>query len=107
MRASYRKNHWLSDPGCYPVIVALGFASALCAGFGIYTLAANPDVQISTSKRYVFVEQMALPVVQWILDFLHLKLYLFFCKFRVSPSHMILSIVFLPSVRQGIIRDWK
>ncbi|KAL7467296.1 hypothetical protein ACHAXS_012082 [Conticribra weissflogii] len=51
MKWGYRKKYWLSDPSTYPLLAALGFATGLCTGFGIYFLGSSPDVQISPIKR--------------------------------------------------------
>ena len=52
---------WLSDPSCYPVITALGFACAMCAGVGITCLMNSPDVRISQEKKHSIVRSWGLP----------------------------------------------
>eukprot|EP00565_Helicotheca_tamesis_P003117 CAMPEP_0185723648 /NCGR_PEP_ID=MMETSP1171-20130828/418_1 /TAXON_ID=374046 /ORGANISM="Helicotheca tamensis, Strain CCMP826" /LENGTH=78 /DNA_ID=CAMNT_0028391383 /DNA_START=94 /DNA_END=330 /DNA_ORIENTATION=- len=49
--AELRNNVWLSDPGAYPVIAVLVFATGMCTVFGTRTLMKNPDVRIDMKKR--------------------------------------------------------
>jgi len=47
---SFKKN-WLSDAGCYPIVVIMGFALTFCGSVSLTCLTSNPDVRIMPSKR--------------------------------------------------------
>mmetsp|Transcript_29148 Transcript_29148/g.28018 ORF Transcript_29148/g.28018 Transcript_29148/m.28018 type:complete len:95 (+) Transcript_29148:58-342(+) len=49
-KETFSKN-FLSDPATYPIIVVLGAAGALCAGFATYCLTCNNDVRINPTRR--------------------------------------------------------
>jgi hypothetical protein len=53
MNAQYRTKYWLSDPACYPIMIILGGAVSMCAGFGLHFFFTSPDVQITPGRRYV------------------------------------------------------
>ena len=46
-----KKNIWLSDPGAYPVLIVLGFATTLSASFITYCVTMGPDVRVSFGRR--------------------------------------------------------
>ena len=46
-----KKNIWLSDPGAYPVLIVLGFATTLSASFITYCVMRGPDVRVSFGRR--------------------------------------------------------
>ncbi|KAL3791397.1 hypothetical protein ACHAWO_005021 [Cyclotella atomus] len=51
MNAQYRTKYWLSDPACYPIMIILGGAVSMCAGFGLHFFFTSPDVQITPGRR--------------------------------------------------------
>eukprot|EP00957_Ditylum_brightwellii_P141360 10770877-Ditylum_brightwellii.AAC.1 len=53
--AELKNNVWLSDPGAYPVIAVLVFATGMCTAYGTRTLMNNPDVRINMGKRQQLV----------------------------------------------------
>mmetsp|Transcript_25533 Transcript_25533/g.59013 ORF Transcript_25533/g.59013 Transcript_25533/m.59013 type:complete len:85 (-) Transcript_25533:177-431(-) len=45
------REHWLSDPSCYPLIAIMSSAALFVVGVGASCLMYNPDVRIDPNKR--------------------------------------------------------
>ena len=45
------KEIWLGDPATYPIIVIMGFATAMCSTVALRCLFTNPDVRITKKAR--------------------------------------------------------
>lgn len=52
--SDFRKN-WLQDPGCYPVIVVIAGAVAICTGRCMTAMFACPDVRITPTARQTLI----------------------------------------------------
>ena len=46
------KEHWLSDPSTYPIIVIMSFALTFMTGMGLHALAYYKDIRINPSKKH-------------------------------------------------------
>lgn len=44
------REHWLSDPSCYPLIAIMSSAALFVVGVGASCLMYNPDVRIDPNK---------------------------------------------------------
>jgi hypothetical protein len=42
---------WLSDPGTFPIITIVGFATLGCVSFFCFNVASNPEIRIRKDKR--------------------------------------------------------
>jgi hypothetical protein len=49
------ENVWLSDTGCYPIIIVIGTSVILPVIFGLHMIVTSPDSRISKHSRKAFL----------------------------------------------------